>query len=403
MNGTTAYILAQKYVKDTASGLGAVKGAPCKIKSITEEDGISTVVFEWKNDAGVTQESELRINAAGNIIPNDGDPATDHLETLTIGGVTYDIPANVEPIVMTYAEYQALTEEERNDGQIRYISDYPFGEGGSGSSGGGSSELTNALATGITVGGITAGSSYPVGTSIETILNDLLNPTLYPTFTNPSASLSGTGDKLLKTGSTLAVTLTATLNRGSINPAYGTSGKRSGAAKTYALNGDPAQLTNTWSETVSESNRIFRATITYEAGEQPKDSKGNNYNAPLAAGSVQSGTVTYNFVMPIYANTTSAETMSELALVSKGTGNKQLEFPVTTTANPECFDLPGDWTMSKIEVLNTLSGKWETATSQFTKTTTTHNDAAGNAVNYNRYTCNYAGSLGARSVKVYWS
>ena len=59
--------------------------------------------------------------------------------------------------------------------------------------------------------------------------------------------------------------------------------------------------------------------------------------------------------------------------------------------------------MSKIEVYNTLSGKWETATSQFTATTTTHDDAVGNPVNYNRYTCNYAGSLGARDVKVTWS
>lgn len=31
-----AYAAAKKYVDDTAKGLGAVKGSPCTIKSITE-------------------------------------------------------------------------------------------------------------------------------------------------------------------------------------------------------------------------------------------------------------------------------------------------------------------------------------------------------------------------------
>ena len=39
MNGTTAYALSKKYVEDTSISLGAVKGAPCTIKSITEVDG----------------------------------------------------------------------------------------------------------------------------------------------------------------------------------------------------------------------------------------------------------------------------------------------------------------------------------------------------------------------------
>lgn len=275
--------------------------------------------------------------------------------------------------------------------------------GGGGGGGGGSAELQDSLTAAITVGGIDAGDTYSAGTPLETILIDLLNPVLFPTLTNPSGSLSIPGSKLLKTGSTASVTVTASFNRGSINPAYGTSGYRSGAATGYVLNGGTSQAGNTWSETVSESNKQFQAVISYAAGEQPKDSKGGNYSSPLPAGSVTTNKITYEFVMPIYANVTSAATMDELALVSKSAGTKTFSFPATTTANPECFDLPAAWTMSKIEVYNTLSGKWETATTQFTATTTTHDDATGTPVNYNRYTCNYSGSLGARDVRVTWS
>ena len=275
----------------------------------------------------------------------------------------------------------------------------PGGGGGTG----GSAELTDSLTAAITVGGIDAGHTYAAGTSLETILIDLLNPVLFPTLTNPSGSISIPGSKLLKTGATATVTVTASFNRGSISPAYGTSGYRSGAATGYALNGGTSQAGNTWSETVSATNKQFQVVISYAAGEQPKDSKGGNYSSPLPAGSVTTNKITYEFTMPIYANTSSASTMTELSLVSKSSGSRQFSFPATTTANPECFDMPGDYTVSKIEVYNTLSGKWETATSQFTATTTSHNDAAGNPVSYNRYTCNYAGSLGARDVKVTWS
>jgi hypothetical protein len=95
--------------------------------------------------------------------------------------------------------------------------------------------------------------------------------------------------------------------------------------------------------------------------------------------------------------------MTKQALVSKTAGTKQFDLPATTAEYPEQVDVPGSWTVSKIEVLNTLSGKWEDATSQFTKTTTSHDDAAGVAVSYNRYTCNLGMALGARSIRILWN
>ena len=263
--------------------------------------------------------------------------------------------------------------------------------------------LKHKLTVNKAVGGLEVGDEYNVGSSMENILQDMLNPVLYPALTNPSLSLSGSGSKLLETGATLAVTLTATFNRGSINPAYGTSGYRSGEATGYSLNGGTEQQANTWSETVSASNKSFQATVNYAAGEQPKDSVGEDYDSPLPAGSKSSGTVTYDFVDAMWANTADIITVAKLALVAKSAKQKEFNFPAQTVANPEIFDIPASWTVTAVEVKNDLSGQWEDAISQFTVTDTTHNDAAGNSVNYKRYTFSLGYPTGARAIRVKWS
>ena len=259
-------------------------------------------------------------------------------------------------------------------------------EEGGGGGGGGTAKLSEDLTTSLTVGGITSGTTYAKGTPLETIFKNLLNPVAYPTLTNPSVSLSGTGSKLLETGATLAVTLTATFSRGSINPAYGTSGYRSGAVQGYTLNNGTEQSENTWAETVSSANKTFKCSARYAAGEQPKDSVGNDYGEPLPAGSVESGTVTYDFVDAMWANTADITSVAKLSLVAKSTKQRDMSFPAQTVANPEIFDIPASWTVTAVQVKNDLSGAWEDASDQFTVTDTTHNNAGGVSTAYKRYT-----------------
>lgn len=270
-----------------------------------------------------------------------------------------------------------------------------------GGSGGGS--LEQAIIAAVDVGGISSGTSYQEGTSYDTLWDNLLNPTLYPTLTDPSATISGSGTKLLEVGATQESTITVTFNRGSISPAYGTSGYRSGEATGYSLNGGTGQAGNTFTETVTGSNNTFTATVAYGAGEQPKDSKGNDYQSPLSAGSVTTGTVSYEFVNALWANTSNIATVAKQSLTSRSAKVKSFSFPATTVANPEIFDVPASWTVTTVEVLNTLSNQWETATEQFTITDTTHNDAGGTSTAYKRYTCNLGMDLGARQVRVKWS
>ena len=49
------YALSKSYVEKTADALGAVRGAPCKIKNIQETADGNIVTFEWKGDSGATQ------------------------------------------------------------------------------------------------------------------------------------------------------------------------------------------------------------------------------------------------------------------------------------------------------------------------------------------------------------
>lgn len=56
------YALSKNYTDETAIQFGGLKGAPCKIKSITKKDGQNIITFEWKNDAGDTRESVMYVD-----------------------------------------------------------------------------------------------------------------------------------------------------------------------------------------------------------------------------------------------------------------------------------------------------------------------------------------------------
>ena len=61
MTGLQAYVLSKKYTKQSLDGVGALKGAPCTIKSTTETDEGTIVVFEWTDNNGITQETTILV------------------------------------------------------------------------------------------------------------------------------------------------------------------------------------------------------------------------------------------------------------------------------------------------------------------------------------------------------
>lgn len=420
------YALLKKYVKNSLVGIGALKGAPCEVESVVRDGETTTITLKWIDTDGGEHLTSFDVNDGATKYPTRMIKETllasgwnNGLQTLTIDDIKEtdngiigllndatqeEVTAASEAIISIHSvtddhitfECETTPTIDINIG-ILVLNDGTMEEGG------GSGKLKEDLTASITVGGIPTGTTYAKGTKIEDILVNLLNPVLFPTLTAPSGSLAGTGNKLLKSGSTISVTLTATLNRGSINPAYGTSGYRAGEASGYSLNGGTAQVSNKWTQIVSASNNSFQAVINYNAGEQPLDSVGNDYSNPLPAGSVTTNTVKYDFVDPIWANTASILAIDELALVAKSTKQKDLVFPDQTVANPEMFDIPASWNVTAVEVKNDLSGAFEDALDQFDVTDITHDDAAGNAVDYKRYTFALGFDTGERTVRVKWN
>ena len=267
-------------------------------------------------------------------------------------------------------------------------------------SGGG--ELADSLTASVDVGGVESGDSFAAGTSVESVLKAILSPTLYPTFTAPSAVLTASGSKLIESGATLPVTFTVAFDRGAITPSYGTSGYRAGEAQSYTLDGT-TQSGNSFTRNISSAKTSWQASVSYAAGDQPKDSTGNDYDTALPAGSVNTNIITYEFVDAIWANTGAINAVAKLALISKAAGQKDFNYPAQTLANPEIFDIPASWNVTDVQVKNDLSGQWEDAAAQFSVSAVMHDDAAGNAVNYNRYTFNLGYDTGARSVRVKWN
>lgn len=53
--------MAKKYTNKVASGMGAIKGAPCTIDSITEVDGNYLITFKWSNADGTEETSSITI------------------------------------------------------------------------------------------------------------------------------------------------------------------------------------------------------------------------------------------------------------------------------------------------------------------------------------------------------
>lgn len=246
-------------------------------------------------------------------------------------------------------------------------------------SGGGS--LGKAITAAIDVGGIDAGDSFSIGTSYDDMWDALLNPTLYPTFTAPSASLSYSADTYYEVGATIAAkTGTVTYNAGAITLNGTKQADRGGAATNYALASSGADTEYSDSSTSSgtfnvsaltrssKGNIILTATVSYAAGPQPLDSKGNNYDSPLPAGS-KTATKTMQFILPYYYGKSSTSSVSSFTGLTKSVtakGQKQFKFTtnneymviaydssygnLSSIIDPNGFETISGWTKSTLTV-----------------------------------------------------
>lgn len=261
-------------------------------------------------------------------------------------------------------------------------------------------EIKDTLTVSEFFGQLEPGKEYPPGTPFIDILKDILDPPVPPKITEPKLTISGTDSGTdIPSGTTKTATITLTFNQGTIS----SGGNTVGAAIEYSLNGGAYQASNVFNVTVSETNKTFKGKVRYGEGDQPKDSKGENYGTPRSAGELESGTITYKFVTPAGAATLWSNAANILQVVQETSAkyeNKQHVFHwcPQTEANPEIFDVPATWNITAIDTINDLNGQWESVSHNFDITDTTHNGVA-----FKRYTDAREFDDDGRDIRLTWT
>ena len=250
------------------------------------------------------------------------------------------------------------------------------------------------------VGGISKGTTVGNlnGKTINQMFDDLLFPTVNPTYVAPTASISFSSySTLQKVGSTGPTedNFTTGYNAGAINVNGVKQADRGGALKEgesfIYVNGDTSN--KTLPTTLALGNTTFKYRAAYEAGPQPKDNKGNNYGSPLTAGTVDSSAITVNGTHPWFASTATAGTLTEQALISWNASAGQMTTPrftvqPHTAAAPQTMKFPRK--LTQLQMLNTVSNQMEVISfSDWAETSATE---ATNGVETTYYTYKYSGS-----------
>ena len=193
------------------------------------------------------------------------------------------------------------------------------------------SALADNIATVNDLGGIPAGTTVAQlkNKTFSQLFDELIFPTVNPTFDAPIASLS-----LKSTSTTPTIQEVGTKGASVPTAASFNAGYNPGAIKIAGVKkqnrGGAFDLANSFIYINIPTNREFpteipEGTITYKyragytQGPQPLDSKGNKYQTPLPAGTVDSDAVTINGVYPYFTNKDNNEAFTKLALTTSNT------------------------------------------------------------------------------------
>lgn len=276
------------------------------------------------------------------------------------------------------------------------------------------SALSSDIASVNGVGGIPAGTTVAQlkNKTFSQIFDELIFPTINPTFEAPTALLSLRNTSItpiiqevgtIGASVPVAASFNAMYYPGAIKIAGVKKQNRGGALKANEsfifINNAPA--TKNFPTEIPEGSIIYKYRAAYAQGPQPLNSKGDNYLTPLSAGIVDSAPVTIYGVYPYFTNKDNNEAFAKLALTIYNTLSAvkfKAEGPSKHT-----FKLPLKYTLTKVELLNTLSGEYENyGVDKFTKTTE-NIEVQGKQVSYTVYTRNDAGFNGESTFNITFS
>ena len=229
---------------------------------------------------------------------------------------------------------------------------------------------------------------------LEIAVDEILNPTINPTFINPNASISLVGyNSLMEIGSEgpTVSNFKTSYNAGSININGVKQNDRGGSHNVTEsfifINSDPTN--KELPKTILLGNTTFKYRAYYKEGPQPKDNKGNDYGSPLAEGYVDSVALTINGTWPWYASTSTATSENPVikqSLVTWASTMKTGNFTLRPSGSlPQVFKLPKQ--IKSLQMKNAV-GQMETVELTDYTETTEIITLNGNTQTYYVYTYN---------------
>lgn len=261
-------------------------------------------------------------------------------------------------------------------------------------------------------GGIKKGTTAKElkGKPVSEILDTLIFPVVEPDFTPPSASIS-----FKSTASTPVLQEVGTsggsvpgnadfnyiFNRGAISIAGTKVQDRAGAEVSHkfqcSVNGGDVgiELPTAFAE---RGTYDYQVAVSYAAGPQPKDNKGNDYGTPLPAGRVTSGKIRINVEYPYFANTEKSTALEKLALTTNNYIEPQCVSESATGRHQ--FALPASFTIESIEYFDTVANRYNPMDTGEFDVTEYQQDVQGNQVGYKKYVRNTVGLSGATKFKI---
>ena len=270
----------------------------------------------------------------------------------------------------------------------------------------------HAGGTAYEVGGIALGTDL-YGKTYEQILNLMLYKASYPTLTDPSVSVE-LDRYLYSLNSTATITGKVTFNRGSIEPAYGTSGLRAGKPNKYYLNGTTIasqDLSMPFSVTIDNIKEENDLTfwVQYDGGEQPMDSDGNAYDLALPAGKI-SNITTVRGLVPVFKKLEGSEWTEEsieTTVTADGRGF-EVSMPTETSSDAkQTIAIDASVTIVGIKQYDDFRGVWawiydspEESLEAFNVEESEVSDGKGNTYAVRIYS-NALMQMGARKLRFY--
>ena len=278
----------------------------------------------------------------------------------------------------------------------------------------------SSLSSGVTVpfdiGGIPSGTTVGelTGKTFSEVFDELLFPTINPTFVNPYNTFSTPVSNLFFVGQLVSpITFTIAYNAGSIILDGVVQNNRAGLPKTsngYNYTGTGLlSLTSSNTQsltgyTILSGVQCWTGSVNYQQGPQPLDNKGNPYGTPLSSGTTNPATVSIVGAYPLFATTISITGVSAQSLIPMSTNpapnnTTGLLLVAESGGNKQTFDVPNAWAsgggVQGIKSYDTNTNQWtyEGSSTQaysltfWTQSSVTHT-IEGNTVNYKEFVYN---------------